>query len=104
MENATYEAINIIVESGHNGRVTKTAYWTSIEERNSNRVMKYKNSSTPHPNWSKQSNCVQFLREIRTKLLDKILNGDNNIVGKFNLIKNNADVPSDQQVHTDYQP
>ena len=42
IEKETYEAINVISKSGHNGRVTKKPYWTSIEERNSKRVMKYK--------------------------------------------------------------
>ena len=100
----TYEAINTIADSGHNGRSTKTAYWTSIEERNNNRVIKYKHNSNPHVNWSKDKNCSVFLEEIKTKLLDQILKGGNYIVGKFNLIKNNGDVPSDQQARIDYQP
>ena len=87
IENATYEVINIIPESGNYGRVTKTAYWTSIEERNNKAVIKYKHSSTPHVNWYEKINCVNFLKEIKIQLFDKILNGDNYIVGEFNLIK-----------------
>ena len=104
IDNPTYEAINTIAESGHNGRVTKTPYWTSIEDRNSNRVMKYKHNSNPHVNWSKDKNCSHFLKEIKTNLLDKTLKGGNYIIGKLNLTKNNGDVPTDQQAHTDYQP
>ena len=50
IENATYEAINTIAESGHNSRATKTAYWISIEERTNKCVMTYNHSSTPHVN------------------------------------------------------
>jgi hypothetical protein len=100
----TYEAMNTIADSGYNGRVTNTPYWTSIEERNSKRVMKYKHNSTPHVNWEKDAQCSKFLGEIKTNLLDKILKGANYIIGKFNLIKNNGVVPTDHQAHTDYPP
>ena len=80
------------------------SYWTSIEERNNKRVMKYKHNSTPHVNWSKDELCSDFFGQIQTKLLDKNLKGANYILGKFNLIKNNGVVPTDQQAHTDYQP
>ena len=100
----TYEAINAIADTGYNGRATKTPYWTSIEERNNKRVMKYKHNSNPHSNWSQDQNCAVFLEKIKTKLLDHNLKGGNYILGKFNLIKNNGDVPTDQQAHTDYQP
>ena len=58
IDNETYEAINVIYQSEHNGRVTKKPYWTSIEDFNSNRLMRYK--------------CVQFLEDITTKLLSNI--------------------------------
>ena len=104
IEETTYQAINKIVDSGYNGRGTNKPYWTSIEERNNKRVMKYKHNPNPHVNWSKDKHCLNFLEEIKTKLLDPNLKGGNYIVGKFNLIKNNGDVPTDQQAHTDYQP
>ena len=66
--------------------------------------MKYKHNSTPHVNWEKDAHCSNFLHEIKTKLLDNILKGGNYIIGKFNLIKNNGVVPTDQQAHTDYPP
>ena len=61
IEETTYQAINTIVDSGYNGRVTNVPYWTSIEERNNKRVMKYKHNSTPHVNWSKDKLCSDFL-------------------------------------------
>ena len=66
--------------------------------------MKYKHNSNPRVSQSKDKNCSNFLKEIKTKLLDEILKGGNYIIGKLNLIKNNGDVPTDQQAHTDYQP
>ena len=104
VKETTYEAINAIADAGYNGRATKVPYWTSIEERNNKRVMKYKHNSNPHVNWSEDYRCSNFLEQIKTKLLDHNLKGANYIVGKFNLIKNNGDVPTDQQAHTDYQP
>lgn len=104
IQNATYEASKTIADSENNGRLTQKPYLTSIEDVNSNRVMKYKHSSIPHTNWSQEGHCCKFLKEIKTHVLDRILNGDNYIVGKFNLIKNNGDVPLDQQAHTEYQP
>ena len=92
--NATYEYIYIIVYSGHNGRITRKTYCSSIENANSNRVMKYKHSSTPHPNWLNEGICSNFLKGIKTQVSDKILNGVNYIVGKYNLIKINGDEPS----------
>ncbi len=47
----TYEAINTIANSWYNGRRTDKPYWTSIEERNNNCVMKYKHNSNPHVNF-----------------------------------------------------
>ena len=67
-------------------------------------MIKYRHSSTPHSNWSNEGNCVNLLKEIKTQVLDKVSKGDNYIIGKYNLIKNNRYVPSDQQAHTDYQP
>ena len=99
-----YEAINTIANSGYNGRGTNKPYWTSIEEINNKRVMKYKHNSTPHVNWSKDELCSDFLGQIKAKLLDKDLKAENYIIGEFNLIKNNGVVPTDQQAHTDYQP
>lgn len=104
VQDDTYESIDTIANSGYHGRVTKTPYWTSIEERNNKRVMKYKHSSTPHVNWEKDAHCSNFLGDIKTKLLDNILKGGNYIIGKFNLLKNNGVVPTDQQAHTDYPP
>ena len=103
IEETTYETINTIANSEHNGRATKAAYWTSIEERNNKRVVKYKHNSNPHVNWSKDKNCSIFLEEIKAKL-DQILKGGNYVIGKFNLIINNGGAPSYQQAHTDYQP
>ena len=86
--NATYESISKVSDSGHNGRVTQKPYWTSIEDVNSNCVVKYRHSSTPHPNWSNEGNCVNFMKDIKTQVLNKILNGENYIVEKYNLMKN----------------
>ena len=104
VQEKTYEAINTIADSGYNGNATNKPYWTSIEDRNSKRVMKYKHNSTPHVMWSTDKRCSDLLGEIKTELLDKHLEGANYIIGKFNLLKNNGDVPTDQQAHTDYQP
>ena len=87
IEKETYEAINVIYEAVHNGRVTKKAYWTSIEERNSKRVMKYKASSSHHVDWENEINCAKFLEDITTKLLCSILKRSKYIIGKFNLTK-----------------
>ena len=100
----TYEAIDKIASYGHNGRTVIRPYWSSIEDKNSNRVMKYKHTCTPHVNWSNDNVCSDFLGKIKTKLLDTNLKGANYIIGKFNLIKNNGVVPTDQQAHTDYPP
>ena len=66
--------------------------------------MEYKSGSSPRVHWSNEINCVTFLEEIRTKLLGRILKGSQYIIGKFNLVKNDGVVKSDQQAHTDYPP
>ena len=48
IDNETYETINVISEAGYTSRVTMKSYWISIEEHISNRVVKYKASSSPH--------------------------------------------------------
>ena len=68
IDNETYEAINIISEAGYNRRVTKKPYWTSIEEHNIKRVMKYKAGSSPHVHWESEINCVKYLEDITTKV------------------------------------
>jgi hypothetical protein len=100
----TYEAIDYIAQLGHNGRQCIKPFWASIEDKNSKRVMKYKSTCTPHVNWSNDGVCSDFLGKIKTKLLDTNLPGANYTIGKFNLIKNNGVVPTDQQAHTDYPP
>ena len=104
IEKETYDAINVISEAGHNGRITKKPYWTSIEERNSKRVIKYKGNSSPHSDWATEINCAKFLEDITTKLLGSILKGSKYIIGKFNLTKNDGVAELDQQAHTDYPP
>ena len=96
----TYKSIDTIANSGFNGRVNNKPYWTSIEERNNKRVMKYKHNSTPHVNWEKNVHCSKFLGEIKTNLLDNILKGGNYIIGKLNLIKKTTELYQQISRHT----
>ena len=108
----TYRKINIIAEAGTGGRPARTPKWYSIEDRNNNRVMKYRHDSKPHANWNKDDSCKQFLNHLQTKVLDKVFKkpefvydipeDSQYILGKYNLLKNNGNVSMDQQAHTDY--
>ena len=66
--------------------------------------MKYKNSGTATIAWKQDTLLLDFLSEIRIKILDKIFPDQKYIIGKYNLLKNTGEITHDNMPHRDYQP
>ena len=68
------------------------------------RKMKYNNSDTSTSAWKQDTLLLDFLIEIKRKILDKTFPGQTCIIGRYNLLKNTGEITHDQMLHRDYQP
>ena len=96
----TYDAINEVSRrvKGNDGT------WTSIETAESHRKMKYNNSETATIAWKQDTLVLDFISEIKRKILDNIFHDQKYIIGKYNLLNNTGEIMYNQMPHRNYQP
>ena len=76
--------------------------WHCIESGQSKRKMKYNlNSKPPLRRWGSKK-MTAFKNDIKKLNLDKVLENEKYMIGKFNLLKNDGHIPYDQDPHYDY--
>ena len=95
---ATHEVIGDISKRG----VGKEVTWYAIEE-NSNHKLKHNISSKITKEWSTDPS-VNLLTKYNKLVLDKILEREDCIVGKYDILKNDGAILYDQIPHRDYPP
>ena len=61
------------------------------------------NSKPPIKQWETKK-MTAFKDHIKKLNLDKVLENDKYVIGKFNLLKNDGYIPYDQDPHYDYPP
>ena len=66
------------------------------------RRMKYKTSTTATMSWKQDNILLDFLSEIKRKILDKICPDQKCIIGRYNLLKNTGEIIHDQMPYRDY--
>ena len=66
--------------------------------------MKYKNNTRATIAWKQDTLLLDFLSEIKRKILDKIFPDQKYIIDNYNLLKNPGEIMHDQMAHQDYQP
>ena len=89
----TKQKINAIAELGQ---------WHCIESGQSKRKMKFNlNSKPPCRPWESKK-MTAFKNDIKKLNLDKVLKNEQDMIGKFNLLKNYGYIPYDQDPHYDY--
>ena len=77
--------------------------WHSISTEK-NRQMKYNHTSRISKKWQNEE-LVQFQADIERKLLSFLKKDDTTYcIGKFNVLRNNGIIETDQDPHYDYPP
>ena len=81
--------------------------WYAVDVHGPNRMMKYKTTSKIPTDWD-TGLPAEFKKNIKTQLLEKILNNRDDelvyMIGKYNILKNAGYIQYDQMPHTDYPP
>ena len=98
MKHPTYDIINEVSKKGKGNDDT----WHSIETAESHRKMEYNTSATATSACKNDTLLLDFLYEIKRKILDKIFPVQTYVHGRYNILKNTYEITYDQMLHRDY--